>query len=39
VADFHASPLVMSVLTVTGASAISYLGSILWVFPAACRTR
>ena len=39
VAGFHASPFVMSALTVLGASAVSYAGSILWVFPETNRAR
>jgi putative flippase GtrA len=39
VACLHASPFAMSVLTVIGASAASYVGSVLWVFPEAGRPR
>jgi putative flippase GtrA len=39
VASFGASPFVMSALTVIGASAVSYVGSMLWVFPETCRAR
>jgi putative flippase GtrA len=39
VASFGAPPFVMSAVTVAGASAVSYLGSMLWVFPQACRAR
>jgi putative flippase GtrA len=39
VTGLHASPLIMSALTVAGASAASYVGSILWVFPEARRAR
>jgi hypothetical protein len=36
--DFGLALLVAAV-TVAGASAVSYLGSMLWVFPQACRVR
>lgn len=39
VAVFGASSLAMSGLTVIGASATSYLGSVLWVFPEPYRAR
>jgi putative flippase GtrA len=39
VAGFGASPLIMSGLTVIGASAASYIGSVLWVFPQPRRAR